>query len=140
MPKSQNTTTIRQARLEACASPVDATDSNHDRKHRLPKPANDLREGMVHSFPISPSYDFCTEEDASNLTIILNTSCRPALYAEGRQPSNDEKLLVYQQIIAMVGPGNYTPKAHSNFCTKKQRERRARLVRRGECPGPLNFF
>ena len=49
---------------------------------------------------------------------------RTALYAEGRQPSDGEKEQVYHQIVAIVGPRyNYTRKAHSNFCTKKQRER-----------------
>lgn len=136
MPKSQNTTMTRQARLAAGASP-DATDFdklNNNQKHaplRLPKPAKDLREGMIPSLP----YHFRMGEDALNLTIILNTSSRTALFADGRQPSDDEKHLVYQQIIDIVGPGIYTPKVHSNFCTKKQRDRTERLTRKRECPG-----
>ncbi|KAI1790408.1 hypothetical protein LXA43DRAFT_513489 [Ganoderma leucocontextum] len=93
MPKLQNMSEIRKARLAARESPADATDDKFNIERRppfyLPDPANALRE---------------------------------ALYANGRQPSDDEKEAVYHQILAMVGP-KYTSKAHSNFCTKKQRER-----------------
>lgn len=137
MPKSQHTTKIiRQARLAPNESP-DATnnDVNVVRKQApryLPKPASDLREGMSYSLVSRLPTSSVKGTNALHLT-IFDVLHRTALYDKGRLPSNDEKELVYQQIVAIPEVGRkYTRKAHSNFCTRRQRGRATELTWRCE--------